>query len=50
MNICLYTNKECEKARADGECRIGCQNCGWENWELKDDQDYYDEMDEQDYD
>lgn len=49
MNICLYTNKECEKAREDGECRIGYQNCGWENWEIKDDQDY-NETDEQDYD
>ena len=37
MNICRYTNKECETARADGECRIGSQNCGWENWESHDD-------------
>lgn len=32
MNNCLYTNRECEKAREDGECCIGFQNCGWGNW------------------
>ncbi len=37
MNICLYTQKECEHANNKGECKQGQQNCGWENWELADD-------------
>lgn len=42
MNICIYTNKECEKADKDGECRQGQQNCGWEDLQKIDG--YYKEL------
>lgn len=45
MNKCLYTNKECKSAKIDGECAIGYQNCGWENWKQTDDIDELDLFD-----
>ena len=45
MNKCTYTNKLCKNAREDGECRIGCQNCGWEN--DIDELDLFDMLDEE---
>lgn len=36
-NECLYTAKQCKHADINGECNIGQQNCGWENWHNTDD-------------
>lgn len=48
MNKCIRTNKLCEKAREDGECHIGCQNCGYENWNTDiDELDLFDMLDEE---
>lgn len=45
MNKCLYKNKECKSAKDNGECAIGCQNCGQESWKQTDDIDELDLFD-----
>lgn len=46
MNKCIRTNKLCEKAREDGECHIGCQNCGYDNTDI-DELELFDMLDEE---